>query len=423
MARRAASISRAVMRARLVAFSPYSPKDTWAPRVARPPLRPLNCLRYLVRFGCSMLMGQAFTPVPWARRQRPAQRRAARRRGGGRGGAGGPPGGGGPRRGGGALGLGFFRQIALVEHLALEDPHLDADDAVGGMRLRQPVVDIGTEGVQRDAALAVPLSARDFRAVEAPGHAHLHAERTGAHGAHHRTLHGAAEHHALLDLLRDGGAHQLRVELRLSDLGDVDLLGRALELDAADGALLQLVLEELAHAEVSVHVQRELLLAGIPAAGPVAGDAEAYPDRIDLLTHALVLLTVAHCDGDVAVALDDARTAPLGAGGEALELRGCIHLDERDLELIDVRAVVVLGVGHRRLEQLAHQLRALLRHEFERGDRAANALTAHHVHHQAALLRRDARVAQFGSHLHRVTSWRALRWRSPPPPCGPRSAP
>src|ERR1700733_7861767 len=133
MARRAASISRAVMRARLVAFSPYSPKDTWAPRVARPPLRPLNCLRYLVRFGCSMLMGHAFTPGPWARRQRPAQRRAAGRRRGGRGRPG--HGGGRGRDGGGAFGVGFFPQIGLVAHLALEDPHLDADDAVGGMRL------------------------------------------------------------------------------------------------------------------------------------------------------------------------------------------------------------------------------------------------------------------------------------------------
>jgi hypothetical protein len=52
IARRAASISRAVMRARSVAFRPNSPKDTLLPRCARPVLRPLNCLRYLVRFGC-----------------------------------------------------------------------------------------------------------------------------------------------------------------------------------------------------------------------------------------------------------------------------------------------------------------------------------------------------------------------------------
>src|SRR6516162_8778682 len=42
------------MRARLVALRPNSPKDTLLPRVAKPALRPLNCLRYLVRLGCSM---------------------------------------------------------------------------------------------------------------------------------------------------------------------------------------------------------------------------------------------------------------------------------------------------------------------------------------------------------------------------------
>src|SRR5215813_10422726 len=54
MARRAASISRAVIRALLVAFKPNSPKETLLPRCARPAMRPLNILRYLVRLGCIM---------------------------------------------------------------------------------------------------------------------------------------------------------------------------------------------------------------------------------------------------------------------------------------------------------------------------------------------------------------------------------
>ena len=54
-ARRAASIWRAVMRPRMVAFNPNSPKDTLLPRVATPRLRPFCCLRYLVLAGCSIL--------------------------------------------------------------------------------------------------------------------------------------------------------------------------------------------------------------------------------------------------------------------------------------------------------------------------------------------------------------------------------
>src|SRR5262245_59766167 len=133
MARRAASISRAVMRARLVAFNPNSPKATELPRTANPQLRPLNCLRYLVRLGCSM------------------DRYSGRGFGGGSGG-----------RGGALTRLARGDRLVdrrLLEHFTLEDPHLDADDAVSGAGLGKAVVDVGAERVQRDAALAVPLRA------------------------------------------------------------------------------------------------------------------------------------------------------------------------------------------------------------------------------------------------------------------------
>src|SRR5512141_647917 len=55
MARRAASIWRAVRRPRPMALRPYSPKLTLAPRVATPVLRPFCSLRYFLRVGCSMV--------------------------------------------------------------------------------------------------------------------------------------------------------------------------------------------------------------------------------------------------------------------------------------------------------------------------------------------------------------------------------
>src|SRR5215472_724451 len=99
---------------------------------------------------------------------------------------------------GGLAFSGGLLEIALVEHLALEDPHLDADHAVSGARFGEAVVDVGAEGMQRNAPLAVPLGTRDLRAVEAPRDAHFHTEGARAHGAHHRALHGAAKHNALL---------------------------------------------------------------------------------------------------------------------------------------------------------------------------------------------------------------------------------
>src|SRR5664279_4255132 len=54
-ARRAASIWRAVTRSGSSALRPNWPKASVAPLVAVPWIRPLNALRNLVRFGCSMI--------------------------------------------------------------------------------------------------------------------------------------------------------------------------------------------------------------------------------------------------------------------------------------------------------------------------------------------------------------------------------
>ena len=71
-----------------------------------------------------------------------------------------------------------------------------------------------------------PSRNHSVRAISAPfrrpRHADLHAQRADAHRAHHGALHRAAEHHALLDLLRDAVGDELRVELGLADLGDVE---------------------------------------------------------------------------------------------------------------------------------------------------------------------------------------------------------
>src|SRR5882757_46463 len=103
------------MRARLVAFSPNSPKDTLLPRWARPAIRPLNILRYLVRLGCIMAAySQSGLRRRFGRRNSSHNRgrswcRCAR----------------------GSLAFGRrLLELRLVEHFALEDPDLHADHAV-----------------------------------------------------------------------------------------------------------------------------------------------------------------------------------------------------------------------------------------------------------------------------------------------------
>src|SRR5664279_6294804 len=76
--------------------------------------------------------------------------------------------------------------------------------------------------MQRHAAFAVPLHARDFSAAETPRAVDADAFGAQPHGRLHGALHGAAERDAALELLRDRLGDQLRVELRLADFDDVD---------------------------------------------------------------------------------------------------------------------------------------------------------------------------------------------------------
>src|SRR5262249_12068709 len=114
-----------------------------------------------------------------------------------------------------------LRHRVVLEHLALEDPHLHADHAVGGAGFGEAVVDVGPQGVQRNAALAVPLHPRDLGAAEAARDVDADALGAQAHGALDRALHGPAERHAALELLGDVLGHQLGVGLGLAHLDDV----------------------------------------------------------------------------------------------------------------------------------------------------------------------------------------------------------
>src|SRR4029079_2524212 len=142
MARRAASIWRAVRRPRTTALRPYSPKLTLLPTVATPLLRPFCSLRYFLLAGCSILRSRSCSgPRAGVRTPRRPLARFRRR------------------------GRHLCRLGVVGQDLALEHPDLDPDDAVRGARLREAVVDVGTQRVQRHATFAVPLAARDLDAV------------------------------------------------------------------------------------------------------------------------------------------------------------------------------------------------------------------------------------------------------------------
>src|SRR5215216_1075104 len=115
------------------------------------------------------------------------------------------------------------RLEALGHDLALVDPDLDADPAVGRLRLDEAVVDVGADRVQRDAALGVGLGATHLAAAQPARARDLDAVRAGADRGGERALHRAAEGHAVRQLLGDRLGDELRVELGPLDLVDVDV--------------------------------------------------------------------------------------------------------------------------------------------------------------------------------------------------------
>src|SRR6516162_9796446 len=160
---RAASIWRAVTKPQVSACRPYSPNAISAAPLVRPVMRPFCCLRHFTFLGASIVFLFFYF-------------RALRE----------------PR-------------VPLRQDLALEDPALDADGAVGGVRLGGAVLDVGAQRVQRHAPLVVPLVARHLGPAEAARAGQTDALGPELHRGLHRLLHRAAEGHAALEL----GGHVL----------------------------------------------------------------------------------------------------------------------------------------------------------------------------------------------------------------------
>src|SRR5579862_1477485 len=219
------------------------------------------------------------------------------------------------------LGAPLRRQRVVRQDLALEHPDLDAAGAVGGLGRAGPVIDVGAQRVQRHAAFAIPLHARDLGAAETAGAVDPDALGAQPHRRLHGALHGAAERDAALQLLRDALGDQLRLDLGLADLDDVEadlaagklrdfraqlldvralladddagprgvdghsrLLGRAFDHHLGDAGLAEPAHQVVAELEILMQ-QVAVVLAREPAAVPGPVDAEPEADRIDLLTH------------------------------------------------------------------------------------------------------------------------------------------
>src|SRR5579884_2804572 len=124
----------------------------------------------------------------------------------------------------GRLDLGLARLAR--KDVALIDPDLDADVAVGRRGLRETVVDVGAQGLQRDLALAVLLAPRHLCACQPAGAHDADTPHAQLHRPQHRLAHRPLVGDTLLDLLGYRFGNELRVHVRVADLlhADVNLL-------------------------------------------------------------------------------------------------------------------------------------------------------------------------------------------------------
>src|SRR5690606_11808491 len=327
------------------------------------------------------------------------------------------------------------RHFAVGQHVALVDPNLDTDDAVGRLGFGSAVVDVGAQRVQGHTAFAVPLGTGNFDTVQTAGAHDLDALSTETHCVLHGALHGAAEHDALLELLSDRISDELGVGFRLADFLDVDVhrhahqalqiglqvldvlaaladhhtrtsrvdgdacvLGGTLDDHAADRCVLQLLLEVFANTNVLAQHATESLVVRVPARTPVTVDREAEANRVDFLSHCDSLSP--DLDHDVAGLLLDTVTAALGTGGKTSPRLALVDVDSRDTELVDVGAVVVLGVGDGGLKSLLEDIRRLLRRECQDVQGLGDALAADQIRNKPRFLSRDADTTDSCSSFH-----------------------
>src|SRR6185436_7189314 len=177
---RPASIVWALTQPPSTACKPYSPKTTRWPRVALPFIRPLWFFRCFTRLGIS------------------------------------------------AIGL-------VLKH-ALVNPNLNANVALGRLGFHKTVVNLRSQGAERDRSGNCFFAAGHFGAAQPAGQLNLDSLGAGFHRLLEHAFHRAAETGPLGELFRNLFCHKVRLQLGSRDFFDLDV-------DPPAHQVLQLILQ------------------------------------------------------------------------------------------------------------------------------------------------------------------------------------
>src|SRR5579875_185197 len=321
---RPASMASALSQPPSTACKPKSPWLTVLPRQALPRTFPRWVLRYFTRFGIS---GMIVLLIPLSPEPRPQWQF--------------PP----PLRLETpitvAAQLLFLIRAALLgrdlgpapalprlflgsEIIAVVDPHLDADVALGRLGFGKAVFDLGPQGGQGDAAGHATLRAGHFCTAQPAGQLNTNPLGPRFHRCIDSALHSAAKAGPLLQLLGNVFRHQLRIPLRPVNLQRLDLdvpvrqifqilgqfidflafltdnhadasgvnehrhlFARPLNTDFRYTRAAVALFDELADLGVFHKKIGKILLVGVPVAQPIDHDAGAKARRSRFLSHGI----------------------------------------------------------------------------------------------------------------------------------------
>src|SRR5690606_5078644 len=113
----------------------------------------------------------------------------------------------------------------------------------------------------------------------------------------------------------------------------------------------------------------------------------------------LLFLALAHHDGQVAERLQNPRAAAAGAGMEAPHHQALADAGLGDDQTVDVELMIILGIGDRRLQHLAHILGDATLGEGQFRESRLDPLAADQTCHQTEFPRADPDVPPNGHRL------------------------